>query len=98
MRLRGLALVLATAGALAASAPSEEAPAAFHEVQPGETLWRIAADRIGDPFLWPALYRANRDQIKNPSLVYPGQRLAIPHLDAAAREALRRESGLEPPP
>jgi nucleoid-associated protein YgaU len=35
----------------------------------------------GDPTLWPLLYRANRDQIKDPSLLYPGQRLTIPDFD-----------------
>ena len=47
-------------------------------VQPGQTLWHIAAEVAGDPYLWPLLYRANRDQIKDPSLLYPGQELTIP--------------------
>ncbi len=64
----------------------------IHEVQPGETLWAIAADVVGDPRLWPALYRANRDQIKNPALLYPGQRLAIPEIDPEMRAAIRREN------
>jgi nucleoid-associated protein YgaU len=50
-----------------------------HIVKPGETLWQIAG-HLGDPFLWPALYRANRDQIKDPSILYPGQVLTIPEL------------------
>ena len=52
---------------------------AKHVVKPGETLWQIAG-HLGDPFLWPALYRANRDQIKDPSVLYPGQVLTIPEL------------------
>jgi len=62
-----------------------------HVVQPGETLWAIARQTVGDPTLWPALYLANRDQIKDPTLVYPGQQLAIPKIDPAQREALRRQ-------
>ena len=49
-----------------------------HVVQPGESLWQIAAQTGGDPQLWPVLYRANRDQIKDPSRLYPGQALLIP--------------------
>jgi len=62
-----------------------------HVVQPGETLWSIARQSVGDPTLWPALYQANRDQIKDPTLVYPGQQLAIPEIDPKQRETLRRE-------
>ena len=51
-----------------------------HVVQPGESLWEIAARLSGNPRLWPALYRANRDQIKDPSRLYPGQSLRIPDL------------------
>ena len=51
---------------------------AEHVVQPGESLWQIAAQLGGDPQLWPVLYRANRDQIKDPSRLYPGQALLIP--------------------
>lgn len=63
------------------------APAAWaervHVVQPGESLWSIAETVAGDASLWPALFRANRDQIGDPSVLHPGQRLAIPVLDRA---------------
>lgn len=49
-----------------------------HVVQPGESLWQIAAVVAGNPHRWPELYRANRDQIKDPAHLYVGQRLAIP--------------------
>jgi nucleoid-associated protein YgaU len=55
-----------------------------HVVQPGDTLWRIAADLAGNPHLWPELYRANRDQIKDPSVLHPGQRLTIPDFEGKA--------------
>jgi nucleoid-associated protein YgaU len=61
-------------------------------VVPGETLWTIAETTIGDPTLWPALYRANRDQIKDPARVYPGQKLTIPAIDPSAVRELRREA------
>ncbi len=46
----------------------------------GECLWKIAGyDKIyGDPFQWPLIYKANKSQIKDPDLIYPGQVLTIP--------------------
>jgi nucleoid-associated protein YgaU len=58
-------------------------------VQPGESLWSIAEDVAGDASLWPVLFRANRDQIGDPGVLHPGQRLTIPELEAAADEAPR---------
>ncbi len=65
-----------------------------HVVQPGESLWQIAAVVTGDPNLWPLLYRANRDQIVDPSRLYPGQRLSIPDLSPDAPAPV----GAEPRP
>ena len=59
----------------------------IHKVEPGETLWSIASRVLGSAFLWPFLYKANRDQIKNPHLVYPGQDLAIPEVEPRLRNA-----------
>ena len=61
-----------------------------HRVRSGETLSEIAARTLGDSSLWPAIYEANRDQIKDPARVYPGQRLTIPQVDPGEREAVRR--------
>lgn len=89
-------LPLAGAGAAqeVSSSPAQGDASAsrVHEVRAGDTLWSIAAHNLGDPTLWAALYHANRDQIKDPTRVYPGQRLAIPAVDPAQREALRREA------
>lgn len=54
-----------------------------HVVKPGESLWSIAESVTGDASRWPALFRANRDQIGDPSVLHPGQRLALPALEAA---------------
>ena len=45
-----------------------------------ESLWRIAEyDRwYADPFLWPRIWRRNRDLIRNPDLIYPNWNLIIP--------------------
>ncbi len=51
-----------------------------HTVKRGETLPQIAAlaEIYNDQFLWPILYRANRDQIRDPRHLWPGQVLRIP--------------------
>jgi len=45
-----------------------------------DCLWNIAKkpDIYGDAFRWPKIWQKNRDQIKNPDLIYPGQVLKIP--------------------
>ena len=55
-------------------------PATTYRVRRGENLFAIAARRnvYGDALLWPLIYKANRDQIKNPQQIYPGQVLTIP--------------------
>lgn len=47
-------------------------------VQPGNTLWGIASTRYGDGFLYVRVFDANRDQIRNPDLIYPGQIFQLP--------------------
>jgi len=52
----------------------------WHLVMPGEYLYKISGyDRIyGDPTKWTRIYEANKDQIKDPNLIYPEQLFAIP--------------------
>ena len=47
-------------------------------VQPGYTLWAIAKSSYGDGLLYVKVFEANRDQIRNPDLIYPGQVFSVP--------------------
>ena len=47
-------------------------------VQPGLTLWAIARDQFGDGVLYVQVYEANKDRIRDPDLIYPGQVFALP--------------------
>ncbi len=51
-----------------------------YEVEKGDHLWGIASkpETYEDPYMWPRIYRANRDQINDPDLIYPQQTLTVP--------------------
>ena len=67
------------------SGGSSTAPAArtqgaqrTYTVVAGDSLSKIAKREYGDASKWPKIYDANRDQIKNPDLIHPGQVLTLP--------------------
>jgi LysM repeat protein len=47
-------------------------------VQPGYTLWGIAKANFGEGVLYVQVFEANRDKIRDPDLIYPGQVFTIP--------------------
>ncbi len=78
----------ATAVAEAPKADAETAaPPAPREgqvvIQPGNNLWRISRVLYGTGAKYTMLYNANKDQIRNPNLIYPGQVFKTP--DVAAK-------------
>ncbi len=92
MRAAGLAWL--AAAVLPADAPATQT--IEHVVEPGDSLWSIAAqaDVYDDPYLWPVIYRFNRDQIVDPAQIYPEQTLVIPiGLDAETKARARAEAG-----
>jgi nucleoid-associated protein YgaU len=47
-------------------------------VSRGDSLWRISRLAYGAGTRYAVLYRANREQIRNPNLIYPGQVFVLP--------------------
>jgi nucleoid-associated protein YgaU len=47
-------------------------------VQPGNSLWRLAYKAYGKGTQYTTIFLANKDQIKDPDLIYPGQVFAMP--------------------
>lgn len=48
-----------------------------HTVKSGDTLWAIARQYLGDPFLWPQIYRLNQETVQDPNLILPEQVIII---------------------
>lgn len=47
-------------------------------VQPGSTLWAISRERYGEGILYVRVFEANRESIRDPDLIYPGQVFTLP--------------------
>jgi nucleoid-associated protein YgaU len=64
-----------------------------HVVIKGESLWWIAEYKqiYDDPFQWPTIYKANRNQIKDPDLIYPDQNFFIPR-EPELTDEMRQEA------
>ena len=63
-------------GGSSSTAPTEQQRTIT--VQPGDSLSKIAKREYGDGNKWRAIFDANRDKIKDPDLIHPGQVLTLP--------------------
>ncbi len=73
--------------ALAPNAPDT------YTVKSGDTLWGISTIFLTSPWRWPELWGMNKEQIRNPHLIYPGQQLRLVKADGRARLELAGEAG-----
>jgi hypothetical protein len=53
-------------------------PGVLIVVEPGRSLWRIARKTYGAGLRYTIIYEANKDQIKNPNMIFPGQVFSLP--------------------
>lgn len=64
-------------------APAATAPGAAggtHVVEPADSLWKISAKWYDDPWLWPQIFKANQERIRNPDIIHPGAKITVPSI------------------
>lgn len=79
--VKGVAKVTTDALGVAESEKEAEIPQ-FYTIQRGDSLSLIAKRQYGDAMKYPIIFEANREVIKDPDLIYPGQQIRIPKLDS----------------
>jgi nucleoid-associated protein YgaU len=74
----------AVAAVLADQPEQDDFVVAQRTVERGNTLWAIAREKYGEGILYVHVYEANKDQIRDPDLIYPGQIFVLPELDGVS--------------
>ena len=78
-----LAVILGGAAIAQEVSIREDSPDEYIVVE-GDTLWDISGRFLDEPWQWPAIWHANQ-QIENPHLIYPGDKISLVYIDGQPR-------------
>ncbi len=84
-------LSIVTAGFQAVFAQSDEPT--IYVIKKGDTLWGLSDRFLKDPHYWPDLWARNPQQITNPHLIFPGQKLRFYPDRIVVEEAVKGQAG-----
>ena len=62
----------------AVEAPAQTEEVLYYEIVKGDSLWKIAENMYGDGNLYKKIFEENREVIKDPDLIFPGQKIRLP--------------------
>jgi len=78
------------------NSPLVDNPPARHVVVPGDTLWGIAKKFLKEPWRWPEIWQLNKEQIKNPHRIYPGDVVVLDRSGAKPKLRIASSNQLKP--
>lgn len=65
-----------------------------YQVVPGDTLWGIASRFLREPWRWPEIWQMNREQIRDPHRIYPGDIILVENTRYGKRLRIANEKGV----
>jgi hypothetical protein len=92
-----LILAVTAVCAIAAEPPAlVDNPPDRHIVVRGDTLWGISKKFLKDPWKWPEVWRMNKEDIKNPHRIYPGDVVLLDRSGGQVRLTIAKPVRLQP--
>lgn len=91
--LCAVGLAISVPGVAAGLKVRPDAPTRY-VVKQGDTLWGISGRYLYSPWQWSRLWGANRSEIRNPHLIYPGQVLVLRYVNGQPRLGIESNGGI----